>query len=133
VQHILAYGAQSEVSKVIRSLAGYWAQLSMHKLASNVVEKCMQQGSPEESLSIIEELVEVNALTALVSDPYGNFVVQRLMDFASVQQIDNIQGLIEANKSYIQSLTHGRHVLGRLEHTLQVRGLRYMRPSLASE
>ena len=44
-------------SQIIRKLTGQFVQLSQHKFASNVVEKCIKYGDDLEQDLIIEEIV----------------------------------------------------------------------------
>lgn len=57
LQHVLERGKHQERSKIISKLSGYIVQLSQHKFASNVIEKCLEYGSPSEREVIVEEIV----------------------------------------------------------------------------
>ncbi|XP_073392002.1 pumilio homolog 1, partial [Physcomitrium patens] len=48
VQHVLEHGRDHERSEIITKLAGQIVQMSQHKFASNVVEKCLHHGGPVE-------------------------------------------------------------------------------------
>lgn len=50
-------GKPQERSKIISKLSGHVVQLSQHKFASNVIEKCLEYGDPSERDLIVEEIV----------------------------------------------------------------------------
>ena len=56
-QHLLERGKSLERSQIIKKLAGQVVQMSQHKFASNVIEKCLKHGSPAERDLLIEEIV----------------------------------------------------------------------------
>lgn len=59
IQHILERGRPSDKSMVVSKIRGQVLQLSKHKFASNVVEKCVDYGTKEERQLLIEEVLQV--------------------------------------------------------------------------
>jgi hypothetical protein len=59
IQHILERGRPSDKSMVVSKIRGQVLQLSKHKFASNVVEKCVDYGTREERQLLIEEVLQV--------------------------------------------------------------------------
>lgn len=57
MQHVLERGRPHERSQIISKLAGQIVELSQHKFASNVVEKCLVHGDAAERDILIEEIV----------------------------------------------------------------------------
>lgn len=57
LQHVLERGKSNERSQIISKLAGKIVQLSQHKYASNVVEKCLEYGDAAERELLIEEII----------------------------------------------------------------------------
>ena len=53
-------GKPRERSQIIDKLSGIVVQMSMHKYASNVVEKCLEHGNTEERELLIEEILGVS-------------------------------------------------------------------------
>lgn len=53
-------GKPHERSKIINKLKGHIVQLSQHKFASNVVEKCLEYGDVNERGLLIEEIIGHN-------------------------------------------------------------------------
>ncbi|KAL0354367.1 UNVERIFIED_CONTAM: Pumilio5 [Sesamum radiatum] len=56
-QHVLERGRPSERSRIISKLSGKIVQMSQHKYASNVVEKCLAFGDAAEREVLIEEIL----------------------------------------------------------------------------
>lgn len=59
-QHVLERGKPHERSRIISKLSGHIVQLSQHKFASNVVEKCLEYGDAAERELLIREIVGPN-------------------------------------------------------------------------
>lgn len=57
LQHVLERGKPHERSRIIEKLIGNVVQLSQHKYASNVVEKCLEYGDSAERELLIEEIL----------------------------------------------------------------------------
>ena len=58
MQHILKRGKPHERSQIINKLVGRVVQLSQHKFASNVVEKCLVYGNTTEQELLIDEILD---------------------------------------------------------------------------
>lgn len=57
IQHILEHGEAKDKALVISKVKGHVLQLSKHKFASNVVEKCVAYGNPQDRQELIEEVL----------------------------------------------------------------------------
>ncbi|EFA76328.1 hypothetical protein PPL_10093 [Heterostelium album PN500] len=84
VQHLLTNN-KAYATKLIKSVIGNIAELSVQKFSSNVIEKCLQVANTETYESIVKELTEVDILT-LLQDKYANFVIQTALDVADENQ-----------------------------------------------
>lgn len=95
VQHVLEYGAIEDRSNVIASLIPHIDELSRHKFASNVVEKCLLLGGPAERRALMgiilgtceQDQKENNRNSSerqlwqdLIIDQFGNYVIQRVLE-----------------------------------------------------
>ncbi len=54
---MLEHGRDHERKEIITKLAGQIVQMSQHKFASNVVEKCLEFGGPAERQILIDEML----------------------------------------------------------------------------
>lgn len=60
VQHVLEHGAAEDRSRLVAAVRGKVLQLSQHKFASNVVEKCVTHATRNERALLIDELCGFN-------------------------------------------------------------------------
>ena len=73
---------------LLQRLRGHMVALSMHKFASNVVEKGLEFGSEEQRdvivCEILAETTEGSGFAAhlqdMIRDQFGNYVVQKVLD-----------------------------------------------------
>src|SRR5690242_10102512 len=61
IQHVLEKGRYEDQHLVASKIRGQVVQLSKHKYASNVVEKCVAFGPPEDRRMIIDEVMNHRA------------------------------------------------------------------------
>jgi pumilio RNA-binding family len=57
IQHVLEHGKEEERSYIISQLAPHILALSQNKFASNVVEKCLLFGNPQQRVAIVEAIL----------------------------------------------------------------------------
>jgi hypothetical protein len=115
VQYVLELGQTDSSRAIIMSIKGHFAELSMQKFSSNVVEKCLKLGGldPEREI-IILELVASPLLPRLLQDSYGNYVVQSALAISSGAVH---QDLVDAIKPFLPSLRgtpHGKRILQKI-------------------
>lgn len=58
IQHVLEHGKPQDKSPILAKLHGQILQLSQHKFASNVVEKCVQYADDHDRAILIEEILQ---------------------------------------------------------------------------
>jgi hypothetical protein len=124
IQHVLEHGKKEDKSEIIRMLRGKILQLSQHKFASNVIEKCVQFGGYEDRQILLEEICsekdrygDVMPLEIMMKDQYANYVVQKILDVCDQQQRELLINRIRSSP-HVQSLkkyTYGKHIIARLE------------------
>ena len=54
---MLQHGKPEERSSIISKLTGHIVKMSQQKFASNVIEKCLTYGTPEERQLLIDEML----------------------------------------------------------------------------
>ena len=82
IQHVLEKGSLEDRSRMIAMVTPQLLTLSRHKNASNVVEKCILFGTPQEQRAIRDQLVvggdDTNSpLFQLMRDQFGNYVIRK--------------------------------------------------------
>ncbi|KAF9674901.1 hypothetical protein SADUNF_Sadunf10G0175400 [Salix dunnii] len=119
IQHVLEHGKPQERSAIISKLAGHIVLMSQQKFASNVVEKCLTFGGPEERQLLVNEIlgstVENEPLQAMMKDPFGNYVVQKVLETCNDQSLKLILSRIRVHLSALKRYTYGKHIVSRVE------------------
>ena len=117
VQYVLEFGVAEYSSKVMTNLMGNYADLSVQKFSSNVVEKCLKLGGrslTETRELVVREIMQSPQLPRLLQDPYGNYVVQSSLQVSSGQLH---QEFVEHIRPYLPALRgtpHGKRILAKL-------------------
>lgn len=143
VQHILAFGRPEHRSVVMSTVRGHVLPFSLHKFSSNVVERCLEHGSPAEREAIVEEVLAptlaivvttptqtlpnegsfvITPLQQLLRDPFGNYVAQKLLDVGSERQRVVMAELLSSYTTTLRRSLYGKHILARLEK-MQAQGI----------
>lgn len=86
-----------------KGLIGKYLPLSLTKFSAPVVEKLLRLGPPEIKTGILAELTEDEAITRLLSNPYGNHILKFVFQVANPQEsaklYDRIRPLLSTMRS----------------------------------
>ena len=87
IQHLLDKIGGKNCPQIYKALKGRIYEMSIHKFASNVIEKCILNGTDEQKAEMIHELLNKgdnahDSLISLVKDKFGNYVVQKMIENA---------------------------------------------------
>ncbi|XP_050155650.1 pumilio homolog 4-like isoform X1 [Malus sylvestris] len=119
IQHILEHGKPHERTAIIHKLAGQIVKMSQQKFASNVVEKCLTFGNAEERQFLVNEMLgstDANEpLQAMMKDPFGNYVVQKVLETCDDQSLELILSRIKVHLTALKKYTYGKHIVSRVE------------------
>ncbi|PIA16082.1 ARM repeat-containing protein [Coemansia reversa NRRL 1564] len=120
IQHVMERGKAMDRILVCSRVRGHVLQLSKHKFASNVVEKCIAYGETKDRKSLIEEIVTVRRdgssnLVNMMKDQYANYVVQKMLDVVDEQQRDAILSKIQPHMATLRKFTYGKHLISKVE------------------
>jgi pumilio RNA-binding family len=122
VQHVLqSPDDAAAVAKMVLTLMPKYAQLSMHKFASNVMEKVYQRATPEQRMQVLKGLTTtdnakgVAPLVTLMKDQFGNYVVQRMIDHSTGPEKEVMVEAIKPHIPDLRRVTFGKHIISRLE------------------
>ena len=94
--------------------------MSIHKYASNVIERCLHFGTKEEKNKLIDEIIlrgdkMHNSLISLVKDKFGNYVVQKMIEYSDKDKRDQIINKILSSSLIIRNDGYTKHVLNYIE------------------
>ena len=121
VQNILEAGKPGHVTALIRAFKGKFYDFSVHKFASNVIEKCIRGATQNERYEIFSEIIgsgddiETNRILKMVCDQFGNYVIQRIMEYGSEDQVNAISEVVYDNYNTLIVDNYAKHVIARLE------------------
>ncbi|KAJ6350014.1 hypothetical protein OIU78_006241 [Salix suchowensis] len=119
IQHVLEHCKPQQRSVIISKLAGQIVLMSQQKFASNVVEKCLTFGGPDERQLLVNEMLgstyENEPLQAMMKDPFGNYVVQKVLETCDDRSLELILSRIRVHLSALKRYTYGKHIVSRVE------------------
>ncbi|KAI7747072.1 hypothetical protein M8C21_002508 [Ambrosia artemisiifolia] len=118
-QHVIKRGKPEERSQIVHKLAGRVVQLSQHKFASNVIEKCLEYCDSEARGILIEEIVghgdDSDNLLAMVKDQFANYVIQKVLQTCTGDQRELLLGRIKIHLNSLKKYTYGKHIVTLFE------------------
>ncbi|XP_065848699.1 pumilio homolog 6, chloroplastic [Euphorbia lathyris] len=122
-QHVLERGKSQERCQIITKLSGHVVQLSQHKFASNVIEKCLEYGGTTDRELIVEEILGQNGgndnLLIMMKDQFANYVVQKILDACTDTQRKLLVNRIKTHVHVLKKYTYGKHIVARIEQQLE--------------
>ena len=106
--------------KIYDGIQGKIFEYSLHKFASNVVEKCLALGNKVQTQRIVNEIIEQdnktnNALLSLVKDKYGNYVIQKMIEVADLKSKEILVKRITTSQVLKKRDGFSKHVMGMIE------------------
>ncbi|OMJ83011.1 hypothetical protein SteCoe_16166 [Stentor coeruleus] len=115
IQHILDKGGRQEKEELINSFRTKLFELSKHKFASNVIEKCFVVGSPEQVNAFAVEIFDSPRVSELMTDKFANFVIQKALEVSEGKLQAFLISKVSEKASSIRGYQYGKHVLNCLE------------------
>jgi len=113
IQHILEKGNVKDKSEIIKKVHGKLLQMSKHKFASNVVEKCVINGTKNDRQTFINEIIQTkpdgsSPLLAMIKDQYANYVVQKMIEVGDSEQKELLISHIKPHIQTIKKYNYGK-------------------------
>ena len=134
VQNILEAKRPEHISRLISNFKGHFYNFSMHKFASNVVEKVIRAADGYEQQIIFNEILGGNEddnsynhgkssnkrykedrILNMIMDQFGNYVMQRIIEFGSESQQNTIANVVYNNYDSLITINFAKHVISKLE------------------
>lgn len=100
------------VSADYRDVAGRVVSLAKLQSGSRYLQRLLGRGCPETTALILSEVVD--NITALMTDPYGNYLCQRLFEACSVEQREHIIRTVAADAAAVARDRRGTHSMQAL-------------------
>lgn len=142
IQHILEKGSRKDKTIIISKIKGSVLNLSRHKFASNVIEKCVVYGSLSDLRDLVNEVITIRPsdgvlpLLAMMKDPFANYVIQKMLDIVTRQNVsdpaeagillelrDGIVSRIKPQLGTLRKFTYGKHIISKVEKILYPNGV----------
>jgi hypothetical protein len=120
IQYILENQKGKNVDSIYKGLKGNIYDFSIHKYASNVVERALTFGNEKQRQSIINEIIEQDdqeneCILSMVKDKFGNYVVQKLIEYSDSKTQKNIIDRIITSQSLKKKDGFSKHVINFIE------------------
>jgi len=122
VQYILASQKREYVANLLYIFRGRFYSFSIHKFASNVIEKCISSATQSEREAIFAEIIGYDGdynksrILSMAEDQFGNYVIQRIIEYGSRNQKYAVYSVFDAHYNTLHLGQYSRHVLTRLMH-----------------
>lgn len=123
IQNIIERGPASHRDAIIAHVKGQVCELSRHKFASNVVEKCFAFGSEQDREALVQETcgelpsqkgdsnVSLCPLILMVKDPFGNYVIQKILSVVNSDHRDRLVNTMRAKIPNLRKIAFGKHIV----------------------
>lgn len=126
IQHVLQFGRYQDRESILQIVVSNdLLSLSRQKFASNVVEKLLKYGTPDQRKRLVREMLKphsnhpknVSVVLLMVRDAYANYVVQTTLDVVPDGSAERKLLLEELNShsSLLKNFTFAKHIVAKLE------------------
>jgi len=128
VQNILLNGRVEDKRGILQAIQSSVIDFAQNKCSSNVVEKCMEIASEGEHASELEADRQAflralignpgdpnSPLRVLMSDKFGNFIVQRMIKHSRGDDRELLRKELEAEEHNLKNTASGKHILTTMQ------------------
>ena len=113
IQKIIKLNKNVYNNKIYNYLQDKIVKLSMQKFSSNVIETFIMN-IPSFKDKIIGKIIESNSIINLLSDKFGNYIIQKSLSNANSDDFNNIIKIIKSNIKLIKQSSHGKKIYEKL-------------------
>ncbi|GMH47162.1 hypothetical protein TrRE_jg3733, partial [Triparma retinervis] len=114
VQYVLDVCSDEEAHAVCQSVAGRVSMLAIQKFSSNVMEKCLEKANDKTQELYLREISHPEKVKDLMSDPFGNYVVQRALAVATHAQAVRLVEAMRPHLSGMRNTAGGRRIVAKI-------------------
>ena len=115
VQYVLELGFEESSVAIVDQMVGHFADLAREKFGSNVVEKCVTKAGSDALAVAMLEIMVPGQLESLVGDPYGNYVVQGILESCSDDEAAKIGERIKPQVEALMRTVYGKRIRQKLQ------------------
>ncbi|OHT17056.1 Pumilio-family RNA binding repeat containing protein [Tritrichomonas foetus] len=121
VQNILDAGPESDIEQLLEDFRGGFYAFSIHKFASNVMERCIRRANGKQRQEIFTEIIgkdgffDEGRILKMVTDQFGNYVIQRIIEFGTESQQTAIYNVVYDHYDEAIKRQYAKHVISKLE------------------
>jgi mRNA-binding protein PUF3 len=121
-QHIIEHGLPEDRAKFIVLVKAQFLMFSKHKFASNVVERCLTFGNDSQRRELVHVVLAKNGrgesnVTNLLSDGYGNYVIQKLLDVLNRDDYDMFVAALKPELEKAKKIIPGKQCVSVSHHS----------------
>ena len=113
IQKIIKLNKNLYNNKIFNYIQDKILKLSMQKFSSNVIENIIVN-IPNLKDKIISKIIESNNIINLLSDKFGNYIVQKSLSNANSEDFNVIIKNIKSNAKLLKQSQHGKKIYEKL-------------------
>ena len=113
IQKIIKLNKNVYNNKIFNYIQDKIVKLSMQKFSSNVIETFIVN-IPNLKDKIIEKIIESNSIINLLSDKFGNYIIQKALSNANTEDFNTIIKIIKNNVKTLKQSNHGKKIYEKL-------------------
>ena len=114
VQYVLELKRADLTRGIAQALQGAFAELSLQKFSSNVIEKCLQAGDATVISIVTQEITTAKSLGQLLHDPFANYVVQTLLTVGNDEEVRLLLDKLQPHLKTLRSTLYGKRIHAKL-------------------
>ena len=113
IQKIIKLNINIYNSKIFNYIQDKIFILSIQKFSSNVIETFLIN-IPNFKDKIINKIIENNNIINLLSDKYGNYIIQKALSYANIEDFNFMIKIIKNNSKTLKQSSHGKKIYEKL-------------------
>ena len=113
IQKIIKLNKNVYNNKIFNYIQDKIVKLSMQKFSSNVIETFIVN-IPNLKDKIIEKIIESNSIINLLSDKFGNYIIQKALSNANTEDFNTMIKNIKNNVKTLKQSNHGKKIYEKL-------------------
>lgn len=118
IQHILEFGRKDFKDVIFRLVIKDVYNISVHKFASNVMEKCVLVADNAQKKDLISEFLATKGqkplLLSMCLNNFANYVVQRLIDSADAKDKQRIRDSLKPYFGELKKSVYSKQILNKI-------------------